>query len=528
MPFVETRYGLLNVPDLEEDVVGRFLARYGEWAWDEAVFTASVLQDGARVLDLGAFVGTFGLGLDTLRTLDGLTFVEANPQAFAHLSVNAEALARAPAVAISALVAADGTAAARAGRSIPGNFGATSFAESALGDVVSAPPERVLTLAQLRAGHGPFDLIKLDLEGMEREVLASDGAELSTGRTTLWLECNESHASLDVAAMILDWGLDLYYFAFPSFNPNNLRNDPDPIYPFAYEAGLLAAPRTPPKLEASLVEHACILARIATIGDLEEALWRTPRWGMREWLGAKTTPEFAALAGRSWLGQHRHSFLDGQADAAELMLDREDAALSAAHVRFAVVSAELEAERVRAAGHAFRADENQRRVEQAEAAAAKAQDRFLESLAELGRERSQRRHAERALELANRREEALSATLKAAEEREASLALVAQSREAHLAAMAQERETHVATIVQHETSLAAAGAYQEQLHTELMAAGAHQEQLSTALQAAEAQVALLHRSVSWRLSAPLRIPFPARQRLRHLLGSATRSLLRRP
>lgn len=193
---VDTRYGLLSVPEIEEDVVGRFLARYGEWAWDEAVFIASVLPEGARIPDLGAFVATFGLELDPLRKLGGLAFVEANPSAFARLRVNAEALALAPAVSMSAIVATDRMAELRAGRSMAGNLGSTSFAPSVPGAVVSRRPECVVTLADIRAEHGPFDLIKLDLEGMEREVVASDAKELSSGRTTLWLECNESRASL--------------------------------------------------------------------------------------------------------------------------------------------------------------------------------------------------------------------------------------------------------------------------------------------------------------------------------------------
>jgi hypothetical protein len=55
---VETRYGQLRIPG-GEDVISLFLARYGEWAWDETGFVASVLTEGARVLDAGAYVGTF-------------------------------------------------------------------------------------------------------------------------------------------------------------------------------------------------------------------------------------------------------------------------------------------------------------------------------------------------------------------------------------------------------------------------------------------------------------------------------------
>src|SRR5262245_55126055 len=74
----ESRYGPIAIPEAEHDIIGQFITRYGEWAWDEVGFVASVLRDGARVLDAGAFVGTFGLGLAQRRQLDFLCLVEAN------------------------------------------------------------------------------------------------------------------------------------------------------------------------------------------------------------------------------------------------------------------------------------------------------------------------------------------------------------------------------------------------------------------------------------------------------------------
>src|SRR5262249_13988082 len=69
LPEIVTRYGVLTVPNTSTDVIGRFLARYGEWAWDEVSFLAPLLPNGAHVLDVGAFVGTFGLGLALRREL---------------------------------------------------------------------------------------------------------------------------------------------------------------------------------------------------------------------------------------------------------------------------------------------------------------------------------------------------------------------------------------------------------------------------------------------------------------------------
>lgn len=85
---VDTRYGQLNVTINDDDLIGRFLTETGEWAFDEASFIASTLNDGARVLDGGAFLGTFGLGVALRRKLGLLCAVEANPLVLPLLEAN--------------------------------------------------------------------------------------------------------------------------------------------------------------------------------------------------------------------------------------------------------------------------------------------------------------------------------------------------------------------------------------------------------------------------------------------------------
>jgi hypothetical protein len=159
-----------------------------------------------------------------------------------------------------------------------------------------------VTLAALRAEYGPFDLIKFDIEGMEREVLSADADYLSRGNCAIWVECNEAYASLQLAELLLGWTSELSYFAFPAFNPDNFNNETSPIFPWAFEAGLLVFPRAPPVLTPELAQNACILRPIRSIDDLREALWRTPRWGMADWPARAEAAEIAALAGRSLLG----------------------------------------------------------------------------------------------------------------------------------------------------------------------------------------------------------------------------------
>ena len=302
---LSTRYGPLLAPGWDDDLIEGFLRRYGEWAWHEAAFIAALLPDQARVLDVGAYLGTFGLGLAMQRPLAFLCAVEANPALTPLLAANLHR-APCPALAIEAMVA--GTAAApRPGAAPPGNASAASFAPDAPG-VPTGPPVRAATLTELRALHGPFDLIKLDAEGMEGEILQADADALRTGATTLWVECNEEPRALALGALLMSWGLDLHYFAFPSHNLANHLGDPEPTFPWAYEAGLLAAPRTPPRLSPDLRRHHCQLRPIRTLPDLEEAMWRTPRWGMPDW-PLDDPPALAALAGRLIRNEARDTFL---------------------------------------------------------------------------------------------------------------------------------------------------------------------------------------------------------------------------
>jgi FkbM family methyltransferase len=304
---INTRYGPMQIPDGDSDIIGRFLTRYGEWGWNEVSFIASVLEDGARVLDAGAFVGTFGLGLAQVRALQNLCFVDANPAILPYLAHNA-ANARCPAIVIEAMLAGQG-AQPRAGRSEAGNLGATSFSD-ADGTAATTPlPLRAMTLAELCAEHGDVDIVKLDVEGMELQVLQADAAHLSRGKVTLWIECNEDTRSLKVAELLLSWHIDVFYFACPAYNPGNFNADPQAVYPFAFEAGLLAAPRITPALSADLRAQGCLLTQVRSVEDVRQALWRTPRWGMAAWEGAVSTPELAALAGRTLRGEVFADFL---------------------------------------------------------------------------------------------------------------------------------------------------------------------------------------------------------------------------
>ena len=302
MPEIATRYGQLAVPDPARDLIGRFLLRYGEWAQNEVRFVASALRPAApRICDIGAFVGTFGLGLAQARPLGGLVFVEANPELLRLLERNAKL---APGVEPAVVGAAVGSGGTLGTPSLdPANIGSLSFAVPAgEGRVAAASGRRAVTLADLRRDFGPFDLVKIDAEGLEREILLSDPDGLRDAACSYWLECNESPESLAVCELLLAAGFRLQYFAFPSHSPSNFLGDPTPIFPFAYEAGLWATREQPAALDPALAAEGCLLVPITTTEDLRAALWRTPRFGRPEWV-SQSAPVIAALAGHELRGE---------------------------------------------------------------------------------------------------------------------------------------------------------------------------------------------------------------------------------
>lgn len=356
-PIVSTRIGDIALPDVESDIIGRHVARYGEWAWNEILFVADQLAEGARILDAGAFVGTFGLGVSSLKDAAFICFIEANGRVAPLLQENVARLRGRDDVVVEAILAGTQQPASSSGRSDSGNLGSTSYAVDATGDVAATAAATAVTLAQIRAQHGPFDLIKLDVEGLEADVLRADEAFVRSGQATIWLECNEDAKSLHLAEMLLSWDLPVFYFAFPAYNFDNANGAREAIFPMAYESGLLVAPRKSPVLSAHLSQAECILKPVTSVEDLRQALWRTPRWCLPQWERASRA-ELVALAAHDiccdlydhylLAGWIRGEFLPTRTERAERALAAGDAeiqrrgyAIEALQGELALAQAEL-------------------------------------------------------------------------------------------------------------------------------------------------------------------------------------------
>ncbi|MBF0877894.1 FkbM family methyltransferase [Gluconobacter cerevisiae] len=322
----DTRYGKLKVPDLKHDLIGRFLDYYGEWAFNEVRFCASLLKDGARVLDIGAFIGTFSLGVASLRRLNSLCVVEGNPELIPFLNANISGAAHSPDIScINAIVAPRGYE-VHGHYGQEENLGSTSFVydETTVDVPDDVSMKATLTLTELREQNGPFDLIKIDAEGMEYAILKDDKEFVATGNSLIWIECNEEISSLDCADLLLGLGLTLHYFAFPAHNFENYRSQIEPLLPWAYEAGLLASrQQIIPELDSLLTHNLCILKKITSREDLRRVLWETPRWTPSGWPMTYSSVKLAALASRQVRNQSYEIFLDDKG-ASDRVAPEED------------------------------------------------------------------------------------------------------------------------------------------------------------------------------------------------------------
>lgn len=290
---VRTRHGDLRVYS-SNDLVSDFLKHFGEWSWLEIQFVAAQLPPNARILDVGAYLGTFGLGLSKVVDLDYACFVEPSATTFSALSENVH---DAGIVATCLNVALADTNGKFFSVTDEFNFGHTIWKpwppetpEAQKAEIASS-----LRLSEVVQQFGPFDLIKMDIEGSELSVLNDSDFVLLDGQA-LWLEANRTRETRYLVNFLLERNFHITYVAWPAQNPAALRMAETPLIPLTYEAGLYVT-KYPRELRGmtnsqfdSLIVHA-----IRNISDLFIAQHRTPH-GAPHFLQELNRPQLIGLA----------------------------------------------------------------------------------------------------------------------------------------------------------------------------------------------------------------------------------------
>lgn len=308
MADIETAYGQISTPDSPDDLIVRALTLFGEWSLAEQMLVAPLTRTKDRVWDVGAFLGTFGIGLARMSKgrPRSLLVVEPNPAILPHLERNLRRNSPCSFSIAAYAVGADNNPLSPSVQADQNNAGSISYEPSRDG-AANVPCQ---TLSQLRAQFGDYDFLKLDIEGMENAAIRSDFEYIHTNHPVIWAECNETPESILLLEALISAGYEPLYVAFPAFRNRNFNGSREKIYPMAYEAALLAAPcERMARFTGKISGEEIIVQPVKTSYDLRRALWVTPRWALPEWV-AMSRAELIATLGRMQTNDDLASFLN--------------------------------------------------------------------------------------------------------------------------------------------------------------------------------------------------------------------------
>ncbi|MCF6252842.1 MAG: FkbM family methyltransferase [Methylococcaceae bacterium] len=297
-PVTDTKYGQIFLPDSENDLIRRILELHGEWAYLEVLILSSLLSNNDVVYDLGAYIGTFSLGIAGVANLKKILAVEPSCSSGKLLAKNLKNNCKAPFQTKNCAV---GFEPGLALEHIHTNNNLGSRTYETISDYAVSNTKEIVeqcTLKKLRELHGDYDIIKLDIEGAEYDALRSDAAWIKETKPIVWAECNESPAVRELLQFYLWAELSPVYIAYPVFRHDNFKKSNHLPFPIAYEAALLGgANEKLAKLTTKHLMEEIYCVQIDSYESLRKAMWLTPRWGREEWT-CLSKSELIALLGR--------------------------------------------------------------------------------------------------------------------------------------------------------------------------------------------------------------------------------------
>ncbi len=209
--------------------VGKALELYGEYNQFEATFLSQLIQPGYNIIEIGANIGAHTVGMAKKTGPTGTVFA-FEPQRGCYAFLQAQ-------IALNQLNNVYGFNEALGAEEgelwIPpqdyekiGNFGAVE-----LGKIGSAQHERVkVRRLDNVLGNTVTHLIKIDVEGMEYEVLLGANKTIQRDKPILYVENDRPEKSPALIKEIQSLGYRLWWHLPPLYNPNNTYQNPQSIY----------------------------------------------------------------------------------------------------------------------------------------------------------------------------------------------------------------------------------------------------------------------------------------------------------
>ena len=219
--------------------VGLSLDRYGEWCEAELAILSPLLRPGRVVLDVGAFIGSHTVFFAQKVAPSGRVYaIEPQRHAFQLLCGNVAINALTNVTALPCLAGRESgyRRLAEVSQTVEGNFGATRAVMVPHGE-----PTRVIRIDDLELAR--CDLMKIDVEGMEADVIAGATATIERFKPVIYCENNRAERSAEIHEAIARLGYRAWWHIISYYNPNNFFGDGENVFArFVPEANILCVP----------------------------------------------------------------------------------------------------------------------------------------------------------------------------------------------------------------------------------------------------------------------------------------------
>lgn len=294
MTTIDTRYGAMEVVD-SDSIVSESLRVYGEWAQHEIDWIKFAIEPGSVVLDIGAFIGTHTLAFSRFVGNSGrvLSF-EPQTNSFATLARNVESN-ELQNVEIFNVGVSDSCRSIVLNNQRGGNIrnygGLKLLFDSNLSS--TSVGIEILTIDTLNLP--TLSVVKIDVEGMELEVLKG-GVETIRGlKPTIFVECNDIQSGVKIKAFADELGYLVFGNLSEAFNSQNFKGASENIFEGACEVTLLLIPSHRKSDFGALIERSDVM-EITSADELALLMLAKPQYPAEVLTGIGINTIFSSVA----------------------------------------------------------------------------------------------------------------------------------------------------------------------------------------------------------------------------------------
>jgi FkbM family methyltransferase len=229
---------------LNDRYIGRSLDVYGEYSEGEIELFRQLLRPGDVAVDAGANIGALTVAMARLVGNQGAVVAFEPQRAVFDILANNVRLNGLTNVSAQHRALGEKAGTTRVPRLDYGrddNFGGVALG-AAEGEDVEVITIDSLALPRLR-------VLKVDVEGMECEVVAGARATIERLQPALYIENDRAEHSRQLISLLFDIGYRLWWHITPLFNPDNFFGYPKDIFGDVVSFNMIGFPRaTPPAI----------------------------------------------------------------------------------------------------------------------------------------------------------------------------------------------------------------------------------------------------------------------------------------